>query len=157
VINLSWNGRGAILGRLAEVLGRVRDLSPLAGPVGRGLWEANRDRALRGVDPGGNPLAPLARSTLEDRRRRGLPPGPPLVRQGLDSDLIRGCTIEATASDGRVEFRKSWPGVPYMTYHINGTPRMPRRDPLGWGAEIADARAALARYLLAGSSSDDQF
>jgi hypothetical protein len=137
-----------LIGRLDEVLGRVRDLGPLAGPVGRSLWEANRDRALLGVDPGGNPLAPLSRSTLEDRRRRGFPPGPPLVRRGLDSGLIRGCAIEATPGEGRVEFRKSWPGVPSMSYHVRGTPRMPRRDPLGWGSEVADARAALMRYVL---------
>jgi hypothetical protein len=143
-------GRGAILERLNALVDRTRDLRPLAEPVGRLLWEANRDRALRGVDCDGNPFAPLARSTLDDRRRRGYPPGPPLSRRGPDAAPIRGCVIEATAGEGRLEFRKSWPDVPFMTYHIQGTPRMPRRSPLGWGDELGRARALLARQLLDG-------
>lgn len=134
--------------RLRNITRRVEDLAPLAGPVRKILREANRDRALRGVDFTGARYEPLAKSTLADRRRKGFPPGPPLARHGLQSRVIQGCEIAAIPGKGRLSISKSWPGVPWMEYHILGTPRMPRRDPLGFSTgELAQVRALLHKHI----------
>lgn len=149
------NDTAGILGRLAEVLGRLGDLSPIAPAAERLVWAANRDRLLQGLDPRGDALAPLRPSTLADRRRKGCPPGPPLLRHGEASRAIAGCRVDAFPGPGRLEVAKSWPTVPFMQFHISGTPTMPRRDPSGFGgAEVAELLKLAAAYALRGDVPD---
>lgn len=143
------------LARLAEVLGRLGDLSPIAGPAERLAWAANRDRLLQGLDPRGDAFAPLRPSTLADRRRRGCPPGPPLLRHGEASRAIAGCAVDAFPGPGRLAVSKSWPGFPAMRYHISGTPTMPARDPSGFSpVEVAELLKLAAAFALRGQVPD---
>lgn len=138
---------GSVLDRVREVFGRTKDLTPMIEPVRAVLEEANRVRALAGVDYTGEPYAPLRPSTIEDRRSKGFSIKPPLVRQGIYSRVIQGCRIDVLPEVGRLRVFKGWPGVPWMEYHIMGTARMPRRDPMGWGNEIDAVRDMLPNHV----------
>lgn len=139
--------RGSVLDRVREVFGRTKDLTPMIEPVRAVLEEANRVRALAGVDFTGRSYAPLAQSTIKDRTGKGLPASPPLVRHGIYSRVIQGCRIDVTPEVGRLRVFKSWPGVPWMEYHVEGTARMPRRDPMGWGNEVYAVRDMLPDHV----------
>jgi hypothetical protein len=140
--------QGSIMNWLRQALDRSRNLQPLVEPARKILWNANRDRALRGVDYQGRPYAPLKESTLKDRARKGYPPGPPLVRQGENARVIQGCVVNVNVRDGQLRFMKSWVD-PWMEAHINGTATMPRRDPAGWGEEeLLELRAMMPRHVL---------
>lgn len=152
---ISNPSRGRLLDRLGQLAGRSRDLRPLVPRVRQTILDANKERALRGVDWEGKPYARLAPATLADRRRKGYPPGPPLVRQGLAARVIAACEVSVIPrGDNSLTFTKGWPEVPWMEFHITGTPRMPRRDPLGFGQdELARVRALLPRWVISGRTT----
>lgn len=144
---------GAVHQRLALHLARSRDLSPLKASIVKVLYDANKDRAARGIDYLGRPFAPLAKRTLEDRRRKGLPAGPPLSRHGAQSRVVTGCEVFAYTDGNVLRVTKSWRGIPWMIEHINGNParNLPQRDLLGWGTEeIGVVKKMLPSYLTLG-------
>src|SRR4051794_32590126 len=97
---VSLTKRGSVLDRLKQVLAKSQDLTPLVAPIRTIMLNANRERALAGMGPDGQRYAPLRPSTLADRARKGYPPGPPLVRQGLNARVIAGVHIEVTIRAG---------------------------------------------------------
>jgi hypothetical protein len=144
------NSGASLLDRIIGIRRKATDLAPLEPQVRQILWDANKARGLLGLDYTGKKYADLKPSTLKDRARAGYPPGPPLNRQGMQARVIQGCEIRVTIEPARLRILKSWPTVPWMEYHILGTPRMARRDPLGWGDELVKVRALLPAHMKIG-------
>lgn len=142
----------AIFDRVRAVNQRVANLGVLAEPVRKLLWEANKERALRGVDPAGDAYAPLAPFTLRERAALGYPAGPPLVRVGEDAHVIQGCVITAQVEPDQIRFTKSWPNVDWMSEHIHGRPDMPVRNPLPLGTEQGTAGVMLRDWIIQGKT-----
>lgn len=133
--------------RISELARRCGDLSPIAGDVRAILTEGNKRRALAGIDFMGRPYAPLAPSTWASRKGSG----PPLAPRSAQSRVVTDYTVQVTADPGRLTFAASWPDVPFMEYHIHGTRRMPRRDPLGFAdTELYQVRHLMAGYVMRG-------
>jgi hypothetical protein len=97
---------------------------------------------LRDVDRYGQDRAPLAASTLADRKRG---PGPSLIpRLERSRFLTNWEAIWKTVGGipqlvGRYFDILSKQGKPFVQYHMTGGPRLPRRDtggitPRGWAA-----------------------
>lgn len=108
---------------------RIDDLHPVVEPL-RDLFKAGkRAHLLAAEDASGIPYAPPAPATIE---RRG--PGTVLVPHGDASRLIVGLTVVIDVSPTKLAVFQSWP-YPWVRYHKEGTPRMPRRDPDGFRAE----------------------
>lgn len=91
----------------------------------------HEEMLLRGVDRYGVPRAPLAESTLANKRRG---PGPSLIPRFLSSRFATHVDILWRESSGRRMLVKDFGnilndrGQPFAQYHLNGTPKMPRRD-----------------------------
>jgi hypothetical protein len=110
---------------------------------------------LEGKDRYGQPRAPLAASTLANKKRG---PGPSLIPNYYRSRFIRNFEAEwLPGSGGRMvlaaRYRNvlSKQGKPFVQYHMTGTKRMPRRDtggitPKGW-ARVKQLFALLPEYL----------
>ena len=138
---------GVIAERIADLARRCGDLSPIAPEVRAILVEGNKRRALAGVDFMGRPYAPLAPSTW--RTRKGS--GPPLAPRSAQSRVVTEYTVQVTAGPQRLTFVAGWPNVHFMEYHIHGTSRMPRRDPLGFADhELYRIRQLMAAYVMKG-------
>ena len=136
---------GKLLERLSDIARRAGDLTPLREPIRRILWEGNRDRALAGTDAEGRAFAPLAASTLKHRDGSG----PPQAPHGAGSRVVTDYVVDVQAGPGRLSFTGSWPGLAWMIYHIRGTRRMPRRDPLGFTRSTLDrARTLLREHVM---------
>lgn len=130
--------------RIADMARNAGDLTPLREPVRKVLWEANKARALAGVDADGNRYKALAASTIE--RRQGN--GPPLAPRGPQSRIVTGFVVSVSAGPGRLTFTGSWPELDWIEYHVNGTKRMPRRNPLGFRLdELEGIRRMLAEHI----------
>ncbi len=154
---VSLTRRGSVIDRLKQIFARSNDLTPLMEPARRILWEANRDRAEKGLDWQGRPYEPLAPATLADRARHYYPPGPPLNRRGSSARIITGCVISPLIARGKVTFTKSWPGVDWMEFHIRGNEHLPVRDPMGWGSELEAVRKMIPSHLLGNRFPDIRF
>lgn len=77
---------------------------------------------------GGHKWVGLSRLTIKDRKRKGYPPGPILVRSGYLRDSLLGRTSESI----NVVTPREWiygTNVPYAIYHQSDKPRtvLPRR------------------------------
>lgn len=135
---------GALLDRLVEIQQRCNNLAPLASPVITVLRTGNRDRALAGTDAAGTSYAPLAPATL--KRRKGT--GPPQAPQGEASRIVTAQTWESDASPGELRLTGSWPSLAWLIYHVQGTSRMPARDPVGFRPQdIKTAKTLLREYV----------
>lgn len=136
---------GKIAERLADIARRGGDLSPLAEPIRRVLWEGNKERALAGEDAQGNRFAPLSPATIA--RRKGN--GPPLAPRGASSRIVTGYVVSVLAGIGRLSFTGSWPELDWVQYHADGTKRMPRRDPFGFRQRDLDrVREMVREYVM---------
>lgn len=130
---------GAILERLQTLAQRSGDLSPLRESVRRRLLEGNAQAILAGQTPQGQPVRPLAASTL--RRRKGT--GPPRAPRGRQSRVIAGYVVQVEAGPGLLRFLGSWPGFPAVEY-LDRT-----RPTLGFRPEDLDAiRAELRTHVM---------
>lgn len=98
-----------MLSRLQERLG---NLNPAMGLIGERLLANVRGSFDRESSPNGTPWAPLAASTVLDRRRKGYWPGKTLQRTGR---LLQ--SIRSEASENRVEVGTD---LPYAVVHQMG-------------------------------------
>ena len=99
------------LGALDDLVARLHalqnlDLRPLADRIARIVEEDGRAGLLAGIDADGNPMAPLAPSTLKHRAGSG-PPGAPTSASALVAGFVAsveitptGLTIQAGYQDG---------------------------------------------------------
>lgn len=91
----------------------------------------HEEMLLRSVDRYGVPRAPLAESTLANKKRG---PGPSLIPRFLASRFATHVKILWRESLGRRMLVKDFgdilssEGQPFAEYHLNGAPRLPRRD-----------------------------
>jgi len=144
---VSFAPKSKIAERLSDIAKRCGDLSPLKEPIRQVLWEGNKIRSLRGVDVQGNKFAPLAISTL--RNRKGF--GPPLAPHWSDSRVVTQYVVNVQAGVGRLSFTGAWPGLYWMEYHQTGTRHMPARPPYGFRKIDIDAiRPMLNSYVMKG-------
>lgn len=112
------------------------------------VFEDHADMVLRGVDRYGRPRAPLAPSTLKNRKRG---PGPSLAPRGRNSRFVTNFVTFYEAREngetlvGQYEDILSKQGKPFARYHLTGATKpgtnwvLPRRDvggvtPKGWAA-----------------------
>jgi hypothetical protein len=145
---------------LSRRLAKYRDLprSPAAvffrERVRAIVIEGNRAGLLAGTDKQGRPLAPLAPSTLRDRKGTG----PPLVPRGEASRFISGFRAEWIEEAGGYVLHCGWAGLdsrdgrPFAGYHLTGAGRLPKRDvggirPSDWQKIIKEDQAFLDKIV----------
>jgi len=137
---------GKISDRLSDIARNAGDLTPLREPVRNALKDGNRADRLAGLDWEGRPFKDLAPSTLERRRKQGLN-GPPLAAHGPTARIITKFFVDVRAGVGRLTFTGSWP-MDWVRFHVTGSRRLPRRDPMGFRAPTLDrARALLLEHI----------
>lgn len=126
---------------LAEALADLTEPMRKAADIAAKAIDANFDAEASG----GEGWAPLAESTIEDRKRKGFPEGPILQRAG---DLRRDASAyREIDKDGMAIGPDS---VDYAKYHASEEPRrvIPKRDFLIVGAEAEDdIEAAIFAHL----------
>ena len=110
------------------------------GAVVEVIQRHNRADRLAGRDRDGQPLIPLAASTM--KRRKGLPT--PLDEHGEASRAIRNLVVVVEGGPGRVSIRLNWPGAEFLAFQARGAGRLPIRDVLGLSPEAeAEVRAVI--------------
>jgi hypothetical protein len=139
-------GSGALQRRLAELQEATRPGSRVQArcraDIRQIVVEDHADMLVRGVDRYGVPRAPLAESTLKNRRRG---PGPSLIPRGLASRFATHFEAVWLTVAGALQLAcryrdiLSKQGKTFVQYHMTGTRYMPRRDtggvtPKGWAA-----------------------
>lgn len=144
---------GALQRRVEQISAATRPGSrvqaKLRSDLLRIVREDHTDMLLRDVDRYGQRRAPLAPSTLANKRRG---PGPSLIPRGTGSRFITNWeavwkTIEGIPQlVGRYVNILSKQGKPFVQYHMTGGKYLPRRDtggitPKGW----AQVKARFAR------------
>lgn len=117
-----------------EVRQALGDLSDRAADLRQPLNEfaAYKEGQLkqnfnRQVDPDGNPWAPLAPSTLDQKRRRGAP------LQILTDSAVLKSGITAQPATANTVTIASVAGSEYGIWHLRGTRTMAQRVYLGFG------------------------
>lgn len=111
---------GAFREYLAQLQARLGNLEPVMADIGAVLESRISGRFETETDPSGQPWAPWAASTRESYPDDGN--GRILDCYG---DMLASLNWQADASSVRVGF-----GQPYAAFHVWGTKRMPRRDPM---------------------------
>ena len=120
------------------LIARLRDPAPALNEVGAFLERKTKFRFAKQVDPSGNPWAPLAASTIANKRRRKAPKEILRDTGTLDSSI--------TFTTGRDEVR-SGTSLEYAEWLQKGTKRMPARPFLGFEAgDEAAIQKIFARY-----------
>ena len=120
MIAVNVNGDVRLIRGFEEAVKKVGNVQPVLHGIGDVLV-----REFKGQFPEeGSRLErsrwqPLAPATLEDRARKGFPPGPILTRTGT----LREGFVATLGSD----YVRVHNDVPYYEYHQLGTPRMPQR------------------------------
>lgn len=136
---------GIIRERLTELAKRCGDLTPIQNDVRQILVNGNRERALAGTNAQGVPFASLAPSTLKHRRGKG----PPQAPRGAGSQIVTGYVVQVTAGPGELRIIASWPDLPWIPYHVDGTPHMPARNPMGYRQQdLEKIRALMNGYVM---------
>lgn len=140
---MPWDVRDAVQkdGRLAEALSDMTEPMRRAAEIAAKAIDANFDAEASG----GEAWEPLAESTIEDRRRKGYPPGPILQREGAmrrDASAFREIDKDGMAIGPDT--------VDYAKYHVSEAPRtlIPKRDFLIVGTDAEDdIEAAILAHL----------
>lgn len=121
-------------GDFSGILGMLRslaapDLKPLGERIKVALVEGNRSGLLAGLDADGNPMAPLAESTIK-RGRGG--DGPPTVPESSSAALIERYQVGIDPmAGGGIRIRAGWSGIPQLDLLQSGTRHMPARRVIG--------------------------
>lgn len=127
--------------RLSERARRCEDLSPLAAPVRDLVSQDNREAIMAGQDCDGHRVADLSPWTIATRKGTG----PPRAPRGTSSRMVADLVVSVLSGVGRLSYTKSWP-MDWVRFHMDGTRKMPRRDPSGVRPA---ARAAIHERLAA--------
>ena len=157
---VEWRTSDALTARLDKMLRVAKGEGPEIIKFRRDIKQIviadNADKLLKGVDKNGNPLAPLAPSTLKNPRRGS---GPPLIPRGARSRFITNFEVtweiqgSSMALKGRYVNILSKSGRSFVQYHLNGTSRLPKRDvagitPKGW-QKIRERQHAFVQEIAA--------
>lgn len=146
-VTVVWEQSGALQRRMAEIVGSVkpdsRPVRALRQDIAAAVVLDNEEKLLvRSVDRYGRSFAPLAASTLANKRRG---PGPALVPNGERSRFVSTFKIRWNREGDSWKMIAGWVGFvsqrgfPIPLAHMHGVPgRLPRRDPggvtpKGWG------------------------
>jgi hypothetical protein len=137
----------AMVRRLKEIQDTMdpqsRRMGQLRTEIKAAVVQDNEDKLYRlsggpmvGVDRYGKALAPPRPRTLKGWERKGL------IRQilaphGLASRTITNFRVAWRQQGNTWVMFAGWAGIPWMIFHLNGTPRMAQRDiggtsPAGW-------------------------
>lgn len=122
----------------AEAAKRLQRLRPVIGPASEKLRLIAKKRITNSRDWNDDPFAPLAPSTREEKRRRGLDLRPLIRTQRLRRN------IETDPSDQAVTFILAGRARRYASFHLFGTETIPARRFLPVTADGSiDVRAKL--------------
>jgi hypothetical protein len=97
----------------------------LAERIARIMRDDVEGALLEGVDGFGEEVAELRPYTLKNRHGTG----PPRIPQSRASRMIAGITMEIAALEPGYRISLSWDDVPFVIFHVTGTPRMAARNP----------------------------
>lgn len=162
-INVERAASPALLRRCAQIEESLkpqsRGMRLFREDLRRTVVEDHYHMLIEGKDRYGQPRAPLAASTLKDKKRG---PGPSLIPNWYRSRFLANFEAEWEVREGvmrlvcRYRDVLSKQGQPFAQYHMTGTRRMPRRDtggitPKGW-AQVKKLFALLPEYLRKGWS-----
>jgi hypothetical protein len=135
MITTFYKESGALARRLREIKDAVdprgSKMDRLRYGINKIVKEDNTEKVLghglAGVDRFGRPLAPLGKWAYGAAfRRRGN--GPVLAPHGLESRIITHFRYAWNWVGDHYEFVAGWKDLPWMRYHIEGGPHLPRRD-----------------------------
>lgn len=123
-IVIDLDGEASLQQRIGHAMAAVQQPRALMEAIGQRLVSNVELRFETKTDPNGLAWLPLADSTREryERQDKGRRRGSLLQRSGL---MLASLTESAGPDSVTVGF-----GRPYAIWHILGTSRMPRRDPL---------------------------
>jgi hypothetical protein len=144
----SFGGSLDLDAEIRAVLDYKADLSPLRSEITRIVQETNKEDRLNGDDIHGGYLLALAPSTLA--RRKGSPI--PFVEHGAASRVVANLVVMVDISPGKLAVGVKWLGTPWLRYHLEGGPVIPKRDIMGlspWAMPLIDAAVV--------AESDKQF
>ena len=128
-----------LLGYLAGVEQRISDPQPLAVDIRQIVIDDNLIARTVGVDGDGLGMIPLRPMTPGQIRRRG-GDGPPLAPQGSASRIVTDFQVEAVpVSAGSYLVVGSWPSLPFLIFHAEGSGRLPVRDVFGLRLQAVEA------------------
>lgn len=132
VVTIGFKELGDLVDGAAD---RMKNLSPAVAERVREATQAIvRENFETEGAASGHPWPPLKASTVLDRRRKGFPPRPILVRTGR---LKRSATLPGSESVFRSTNDSVTVGtsVSYARFHRTGTRHLPRRDPFRFARE----------------------
>jgi hypothetical protein len=105
------------------------DLGGAAAEVVSALQDANRRARLAGLDAAGNPLAPLAESTL--KQKHGRSDDTPLAPHGAGSRVVTNYVVVPEVAGDTLRFSTGWVGMPWLAAVARGGRGGPARDIVG--------------------------
>lgn len=159
--------RGLLRERCAEMAKRCGDLSPIAEPVRKRLWEGNKAAILAGVSPDGRQVAKTWRQMNAESQwmTRRLASGKVVrfkmlgYREGGDgparaphrerSRSVTTYQVNVIAGPQKLTFTGGYPDFePIMGYLDKGTRYMPARPTMGFRQEDLDwIRNEMRQYV----------
>lgn len=121
---------------VAAELAALRDFRPdLAGAIPKAtaaIQASHQHARAAGLDNRGNPLAPLAASTLKHRDGTG----PALTPHDADSRAVRNFIATAEPTPAGLAIQTGYIAMPWLKYHTQGAGRLPVRDIEGVPASV---------------------
>lgn len=132
-----------IMGRLSRY--RDIDLAPLAATIGQIVQQDIAAGIAAGTTTDGDAFAPLAESTLRNRRGRDETPG-----GGPDSSFVRDLIVDIQPDVGGFSVVLGWRGqtATKARFFTSGTSRQPARNIQGLRPESRERiRAAMRDFL----------
>jgi hypothetical protein len=146
--SFSWGNKGAIQRHIDSVRKNAQPNSTPSNRFKARLLEIVRADHIRkleeSVDKMGRPLAPLAPSTLKNRRRgKGGPLNPPGSRFKTNFTA----SWAGGGLEGKLVLVSGFQGIPFAIYHMTGTRRLPKRDLMGVTRKgMIEVEKAVAQY-----------
>lgn len=147
---------------LSRFSGSLRSLrGPLEDAVD-GVLRPSVEEAFELEGPG---WAPLAKSTIQDRERRGFSAGPILTRSGNLRKVATRKGIWHIDGQAGTAYAEGLPGAEYGIHHVYGNDQMPPRNFFGIDEEgmdqieeiFEDFIAANAMKFIAGGTAVSRF
>lgn len=139
-VGATWNRAatafGAIADRLKDVFGKgpvSQKLYSLGGDLEQLLHVENARALMMGLDKDDDPMV-ITKRQLDPELSARLGSGPPLAPHYGASRVVTMFRTQITAQDGMVNIDGSWPGAPFLRFHVDsGMPRtlLPIRDIVG--------------------------
>ena len=146
MLDFDVRGFKIVLDRLDAAVGEIDDLEDFFGDPAVKVMQRVFSLIFRGQGATRytRQWAPLARSTIAQRSRRGR-----RVRILWDTGRLRASYVRTPSIEVTKRYLKIWSDVPYARFHETGTSRMPARPVIGYAHVVAPRRlqTALNKYL----------